>query len=160
MFSRLRMSPIVEIQGSDWNWLRLIVASGTARYMRWKCRGGKVILTAGAGGLSYQRTVQDRRQLPPLDSASSLVNKDKKNPPQPTLRTKCKCCCFQDLQYSSALTIRVRVGHFFVCHHSCCCIVHLFKATELVITDFHIHYPHIQDGPKASSKPRRLNANS
>lgn len=73
MFSRLRMSPIVEIQGSDWNWLRLIVASGTARYMWWK-----VILTAGAGGLSYQHTVQDRRQLPPLDSASSLVNKDKK----------------------------------------------------------------------------------
>lgn len=29
MFSRFRMSPIVEIQGSDWDWLRLIAASGT-----------------------------------------------------------------------------------------------------------------------------------
>lgn len=78
MFSRLRMSPIVEIQGSDWNWLRLIAALGAARYMWWRSRGGKVILTAEPGGLSYQHTVQDRRQLPPLDSASSLVSKKKK----------------------------------------------------------------------------------
>lgn len=30
------MSPIVEIQGSDWDWLRLIVASGTVQCLWWK----------------------------------------------------------------------------------------------------------------------------
>lgn len=29
MFGRLRMSSVVEMQGSDWDWLRLIAASGT-----------------------------------------------------------------------------------------------------------------------------------
>lgn len=67
---------------------------------------------------------------------------------------------FLGFAIESALTVRVRVGHFFVCHHSCCCVVHLFKAMESVTTDFHLDNPHVQDGPKASSKPRRLGANS
>lgn len=36
MFSRFRMSLIVEIQGPDWDWLWLIVASGTVQCMWWK----------------------------------------------------------------------------------------------------------------------------
>lgn len=36
MFSRFRMNPIVEIQGSDWDWLRLTVRSGRLARMWWR----------------------------------------------------------------------------------------------------------------------------
>lgn len=42
MFSRLRMSPIAEIQGSDWDRLRLIAASGAAQKL---CRSRSRSLT-------------------------------------------------------------------------------------------------------------------
>lgn len=50
MFSRFRMSPIVESQGSDWDWLRLIVASGTVHVEERKENTLK-IQSAEAGGL-------------------------------------------------------------------------------------------------------------
>lgn len=46
------MSPIVEIPGSDWDWLRLIVASGTVQCVWWKVeRETLKNQTAGAVGL-------------------------------------------------------------------------------------------------------------
>lgn len=77
MFSRFRMNPIVEIQGSDWDRLRLIVAPAMLQCMRWRVKR-KSLQTPVAEAcqklrVSYQHTVQDRRQLPPLGSASSLV---------------------------------------------------------------------------------------
>lgn len=145
MFSRFRMSPIVEIQGSDWDWLRLIVSSGTVRYMWWK----------------VERKTLTSIQFRTIDSSYHWVQlpawwtNGKKKKTQLTMRAKWKCYYFV-LWYSLALTIRVRVGHFFVCHHSCCCIVHLFKATNLLSPTFYIYYPDMQDGPKASSKPRQI----
>lgn len=65
MFSRFRMNPIVETQGSDWDWLLQIAASGTEE-------GKKKEREA-----AYQRTVQDHRQLLLQDSASSLQTNTK-----------------------------------------------------------------------------------
>lgn len=59
------MNLIVEIQGSDWDRRWLIAASGTVR----TAGGGEKNTENG----SYRHTVQDRRQLRPPDSASSLA---------------------------------------------------------------------------------------
>lgn len=85
MFSRFRMSPIVDIQGVR---LGLAAADSGLRYDA----ALVVVVEGGERGrknthefelreleVTYRRTVQDRRRLPPLDSASSLQRKNTKH---------------------------------------------------------------------------------
>lgn len=159
MFSRFRMKMIVEIQGSDWDWLRLIAASGTARCMWWKVHSKNNLETLNYRTTikSYRHTVQDHRQLLPLDSASSLVKESK---------VKWK----QELSWYVIVLFTLCVFLLqFSTYHSCkgwplfclsslvllhCSPAQSNKNTTPVITDLHIYLSHVQDGPKASSKIR------
>jgi len=129
MFSRFRMNLIVEIQGLDWDWLRLIAASGIAQCKQWKV--GRERKTESLSCSSYRHTVQDHRQLLLLDSASSLWTKKSSTHRGNLMET---VFSFKRLyKVSLARTICVGVGHFFVCHHPCCCVVHLFGAVKHIL---------------------------